>query len=122
MSRWVTSCHSDVPSASPSASRSSASPVIVRMAAHHILLSVLGPLLIADAPALLYRAFFALPDSITDGADRPVNARLGSVNQVLWCVEKYGPRAVVLCFGQEPATSGPTACPAYHARPPPIPD
>ena len=62
-----------------------------------------GPLLVADAPALLYRAFFALPDSITDDEDRPVNALLGSVNQVLWCVERYSPRAVVLCFGAEGA-------------------
>ena len=32
------------------------------------------PLLLADTPHLLYRAFFALPDSITDGEGRPVNA------------------------------------------------
>ena len=57
------------------------------------------PLLVCDAPALLYRAFFALPDSITDDDGHPVNALLGSVNQVLWCVEKYDPRAVVFCFG-----------------------
>ena len=42
-----------------------------------------GPLLVADAPHLLYRAFFALPDSITDADGRPVNALLGSVNQML---------------------------------------
>jgi 5'-3' exonuclease len=92
------------------------------MAAHHILLPVTGPLLIADAPALLYRAFFALPDSITDGDDRPVNALLGSVNQVLWCVEKYEPRAVVLCFGAEAATYRTDAYPDYHAHRPPMPD
>ena len=50
---------------------------------------------------MLYRAFFALPDSITDADGHPVNALLGSVNQVLWCVEKYDPRAVVWCFGAE---------------------
>ena len=61
------------------------------------------PLLLADTPHLLYRAFFALPDSITDSEGRPVNALLGSVNQLLWCVERYEPRAVVCCFGQESA-------------------
>ena len=81
-----------------------------------------GPLLTVDAPALLYRAFFALPDSITDDDDRPVNALLGSVNQVLWCVEKYRPRAVVMCFGAEAAHYRTDAYPDYHAQRPPMPD
>jgi 5'-3' exonuclease len=88
----------------------------------HILQPVTGPLLTADAPALLYRAFFALPDSITDGDDRPVNALLGSVNAVLWCVERYGPRAVVLCYGAEAARYRTDLYPAYHAHRPPMPD
>jgi 5'-3' exonuclease len=88
----------------------------------HILQRVNGPLLTADAPALLYRAFFALPDSITDGDDRPVNALLGSVNAVLWCVERYGPRAVVLCYGAEAATYRTDLYPPYHAHRPPMPD
>ena len=62
-----------------------------------------GPLLLADTPHLLYRAFFALPDSITDGDGHPVNALLGSVNQLLWCEERFKPRAIVCCFGQESA-------------------
>jgi 5'-3' exonuclease len=81
-----------------------------------------GPLLTADAPHLLYRAFFALPDSITNADGEPVNALLGSVNQVLWCVERYGPRAVAMCFGQESATYRVEAYPAYHAQRPPMPD
>jgi DNA polymerase-1 len=81
-----------------------------------------GPLLVADAPALLYRAFFALPDSITGPDGQPVNALLGSVNQVLWCIERYGPRAVVLCFGEEAAHYRVEAYPAYHAARPPMPD
>jgi 5'-3' exonuclease len=97
-----------------------ASLVVVR---HALILPVVpGPLLTADAPALLYRAFFALPDSITDGDGRPVNALLGSVNQVLWCVEKYAPRAVVLCFGAEAAAYRTDAYPDYHAHRPPMPD
>jgi DNA polymerase-1 len=83
---------------------------------------VTGPLLLADAPALLHRAFHALPETIADGDGRPVNALLGSVNQVLWCVERYGPRAVVLCFGAEGAAYRIEAYPAYHAHRPPLPD
>jgi 5'-3' exonuclease len=80
-----------------------------------------APLLLVDAPACLYRAFFALPDSITDGEGNPVNALLGSVNQVLWCVDKYAPRAVVLCFGAEAAVYRKQAYPAYHAARPDMP-
>jgi 5'-3' exonuclease len=80
------------------------------------------PLLLADTPHLLYRGFFALPDSITDADGHPVNALLGSVNQLLWCVERYEPRAVVCCFGQEAAHYRTELYPPYHAHRPPMPD
>jgi 5'-3' exonuclease len=83
---------------------------------------VTRPLLVTDAPHLLYRAFYALPDTITDGKGMPVNALLGSANQVLWCIEKYDPRAVVFCFGAEAAHYRVEAFPAYHAERPPVPD
>ena len=53
-----------------------------------------APLLAVDAPSLLYRAFFALPQSITDGDGRPVNALLGMANLVLFVVDRYDPRAL----------------------------
>jgi DNA polymerase-1 len=81
-----------------------------------------GPLLLADTPHLLYRAFFALPDSITDGDGNPVNALLGSVNQLLWCEERFAPRAIVCCFGQESADYRTELYPPYHAHRPPMPD
>ena len=81
-----------------------------------------GPLLVADAPHLLYRAFFGLPDTITGSDDRPVNALLGSVNQTLWCVERFAPRAVVMCFGAEAAVYRTDAYPPYHAHRPEMPD
>jgi 5'-3' exonuclease len=80
------------------------------------------PLLAIDGPAVLYRAFFALPKSITDDDGHPVNALLGSVNQTLWCIEKYDPRAVVWCFGAEAAAYRVESYPAYHAARPPMPD
>ncbi len=81
-----------------------------------------GPLLVTDAPHLLYRAFFGLPDSITGADGRPVNALLGSVNQTLWCVERFKPRAVVMCFGAEAAVYRTDAYPPYHAHRPETPD
>jgi DNA polymerase-1 len=79
-------------------------------------------LLLADAPFQLYRAFFGLPDSIKGADGRPVNALLGLVNQVLYCVERLDPRAVVICFGEESARYRVEALPVYHAHRPPMPD
>jgi 5'-3' exonuclease len=83
---------------------------------------VSGPLLVTDAPHLLYRAFFALPDSITGPDGNPVNALLGSTNAVLQVIEQHKPRAVVHCFGAEAAEYRTEAYPAYHAHRPPMPD
>lgn len=81
-----------------------------------------GPLLAVDTPSLLYRAFFALPSSITGADGRPVNALLGTANLVLQAVERYAPRAVALCFGAEAAHYRTAAYPPYHADRPPMPD
>jgi 5'-3' exonuclease len=81
-----------------------------------------GPLLLCDSPGLLYRGFFSVPDSVKGADGRPVNALLGSVNQALWCVDKYRPRAVVMCFGQESADYRVEAFPDYHAARPEMPD
>ena len=80
-----------------------------------------APLLAVDAPSLLYRAFFALPQSITDGEGHPVNALLGMANLVLFVVERHEPRAVVLCWGAEAADYRTAAFAAYHADRPPMP-
>jgi len=81
------------------------------------------PLLVFDAPSLLYRAFYALPDSITDPSKQhPVNALLGSVNLVLYEWEAHRPRAVVACFGPDAAPYRTELYPPYHADRPPMPD
>jgi 5'-3' exonuclease len=80
------------------------------------------PLLVVDAPSLLYRAFYGLPKSITGADGAPVNALLGFANQVLWAVERHAPRAVILCTGAEAASYRVQALPRYHADRPPIPD
>ena len=80
-----------------------------------------GPLLVVDAPSLMYRAFFALPASITDAENRPVNALLGTANLVLFVVERHRPRAVVLCWGAEKAAYRAELYAPYHADRPPMP-
>ena len=39
-----------------------------------------GPLLVVDTPSMLFRAFYALPDSIVGTDGKPVNALLGTAN------------------------------------------
>ncbi len=81
-----------------------------------------GPLLVVDAPSLLYRSFFALPDSIKGAGGQPVNALLGSTNAILRVVADRPVRAVVLCFGAEAAHYRKQLYPPYHADRPPMPD
>jgi DNA polymerase-1 len=81
-----------------------------------------GPLLAIDGPFVLYRSFFALPDSITDADGHPVNALLGAANIVLRIAADQQPRTIVLCWGAEAAAYRVELYPPYHAHRPPVPD
>ncbi|HEX8065616.1 MAG TPA: 5'-3' exonuclease H3TH domain-containing protein [Thermoleophilaceae bacterium] len=81
-----------------------------------------GPLLVVDAPSLLFRAFYALPKTIVDGDGRSVNALLGTANMILLEIERHDPRAVVLCFGPDAAAYRVELYPPYHEARPPVPD
>jgi 5'-3' exonuclease len=81
-----------------------------------------APLLVVDAPSLLFRAFYALPKSIVDGDGQSVNALLGATNMILREVELHSPRAVVLCFGPDAAEYRVELYPPYHETRPPVPD
>jgi 5'-3' exonuclease len=77
---------------------------------------------VVDAPSLLFRAFYALPKTITDADGRSVNALLGTANMILLEIERHAPRAVVLCFGPDAARYRVEAFAGYHADRPPVPD
>lgn len=79
------------------------------------------PLLLIDAPFLLYRAFFSLPKKIKGADGAPVNALLGSANAVLGAASDHDVRAVVTCFGPDAAPYRTALYPAYHAHRPPMP-
>jgi 5'-3' exonuclease len=83
---------------------------------------VTAPLLAVDAPSLLFRAFYALPDSIKGADDRPVNALLGTANLILREIAEHRPRVVVLCFGPDAAAYRVDLYPAYHAERPEVPE
>src|ERR671915_417930 len=74
-----------------------------------------GPLLVVDAPSMLFRAFYGLPSTIKGSDGRPVNALLGAANLILREVEEHQPRAVVLCFGPDAAEYRLELFPEYHA-------
>jgi 5'-3' exonuclease len=81
-----------------------------------------GPLLAVDLPSMLYRAFYALPDSIKGADGKPVNALLGAANLILQAVEEHGPRAVALCIGPDAAAYRVELYPPYHAARPEMPE
>ncbi|MGH2885507.1 MAG: 5'-3' exonuclease [Solirubrobacteraceae bacterium] len=81
-----------------------------------------GPLIAVDAPYVLYRSFYALPDTILGLDGKPVNALLGAVNLLLRAAADFGPRAIVMCFGAEAAPYRVELFPAYHADRPEVPE
>src|ERR1700704_4049207 len=81
-----------------------------------------GALLAIDGPFVLYRSFFALPDSIKGVDGHSVNALLGGANIIRRIAADRDPRAIVVCFGAEAAAYRVEAFPAYHADRPPVPD
>jgi 5'-3' exonuclease len=81
-----------------------------------------APLLAIDGPFLLYRSFFALPDSLTGVDDHPIGALLGATNVILRIAADRPPRAIVVCFGAEAAKYRVELYPGYHAQRPPVPD
>ena len=86
------------------------------------MLAMAGPLLAVDAPSMLFRAFYALPDSIKGKDGQPVNALLGTANLILRELELHDPRAVVLCFGPDAADYRVELFDGYHAERPEVPD
>jgi 5'-3' exonuclease len=74
-----------------------------------------APLLVVDAPSLLFRAYYALPASIKGSDGHPVNALLGSINLMLREIDEHPPRAVVMAFGQDAADYRVELFPDYHA-------
>jgi 5'-3' exonuclease len=82
----------------------------------------MAPLLVVDAPSLLFRSFYALPKSITNDEGQPVNALLGTANYLLRVVDDRSPRAVVLTSGPDAADYRVELYDGYHADRPPVPD
>jgi 5'-3' exonuclease len=78
--------------------------------------------LYVDAPSLVYRAFFAVPASITDRDGRPVNAVRGFMDMIAWLLAERTESDVVTVFDADwrPAWRV-EAYPGYKAERPPDP-
>ena len=94
----------------------------MRRGSHAPRASTSAPLLVVDTPSMLFRAFYALPDSIKGPDGTPVNALLGAANLILHEIEVHEPRAVVLCFGPDAAAYRVELYSGYHAERPEVPD
>src|SRR2546430_6797789 len=72
-------------------------------------------LFLIDGPSLVYRAFFALPESIATSRGVPTNAIFGFASMLVKIVTDYGVRPTVVAW--DAGTSGRTELyPAYKAR------
>jgi 5'-3' exonuclease len=80
-------------------------------------------LLLLDTSSLMYRAFFALPDSITDGDGRPVNAVRGYLDMTARLVTDHRPTQVLHVFDADWRPAGRVAAyPGYKSDRAPDPD
>lgn len=79
--------------------------------------------MLLDTPSLTYRAFHALPQSITDDAGRPVNAVRGVLDMHARLLGDHAPDDTVHVFDHDwrpqPRVE---ACPSYKAERPPEPE
>lgn len=59
------------------------------------------PLMVLDTPALYYRAFYALPSSITTDAGQPVGAVRGLLDMIAHLIDTYGGTHVLACWDDD---------------------
>lgn len=59
------------------------------------------PLMLLDTPALYYRAFYALPTSITTDSGWPVNAVRGLLDMLAHLIATYRPACTLACWDDD---------------------
>lgn len=57
--------------------------------------------ILLDTASLYWRAYFALPDSITDSEGRPVNALRGLLDTIAAVVQEYPQHRVIACWDED---------------------
>jgi 5'-3' exonuclease len=59
------------------------------------------PVILVDAASVYWRAYFALPDSITDSQGRPVNALRGFLDSLATMLENLPHQRVIACWDED---------------------
>lgn len=78
---------------------------------------------LVDAPIYVFRGYFSLPDSITDGDGHPVNALYGFAGFLADLIREARPRYLAAAFDESLTRSFRNEIfPAYKANRPPAPD
>jgi 5'-3' exonuclease len=99
--------------------RSGAGPAQVTEPWHASRVGATSPRLVLDSPSLVYRAFFALPRTIRDPQDQPVNAVRGYLDMLSHLLVDLRPDAVVNVFDADWRPQWRVdAYPGYKARRP----
>ena len=76
-----------------------------------------------DASVFIFRAWFSLPDSITDDSGRPVNALQGFSAFLISVLRDHSPDDIAVCFDESLSTSFRNQIdPNYKANRPPAPE
>jgi len=83
---------------------------------------VAGRLFLLDGSSLAFRAFFALPESITTRDGFPTNALYGFSQMLLKLVAEYRPAAIVVAWDAREKTFRHLEFEDYKAHRPPMPD
>jgi len=79
-------------------------------------------LLVIDGFSLAFRAYYALPASMTRSDGLPVNMIYGFVSMLLKAYEQFSPTHLCVAFDLPVATARHNIFPAYKAQRPPAPD
>ena len=69
-----------------------------------------------DGNSLVYRAFFALPDTMATAGGEVTNAVFGFCSMFLTLVKDHNPDAVVVVFDRKEKTFRHEAAPEYKAQ------
>jgi 5'-3' exonuclease len=78
----------------------------------------MGEHLYLDGPSLVFRAFFAMPKSVTDSESRPVNAVRGFMDMIARLLTDRRPSELVAVFGIDRPDFRVSDYPAYKAHRP----
>ena len=80
------------------------------------------PFIVVDGTSYLYRAFHAMPSSLTNAEGQPTGAIYGVINMLRKLLAEYSPQKIAVIFDAKGKTFRDDLYPQYKANRPPMPD